>query len=136
MTAGYSGTPLAKKLGLKAGMKVCFINAPDDFDTLLGAVPDNIIFANELSDHDYDMVHYFAASADGFTADFPALKSAITKNGMLWVSWLKQGSGRASDMNENVIRDLALDHGLVDVKVCAVDADWSALKLVWRKENR
>ncbi|MEO1515084.1 MAG: DUF3052 domain-containing protein [Bacteroidota bacterium] len=135
MPHGYSGTPLVKKLGIKSGMKIRFLNAPDNYAELLGPLPDEV----ELR-HDYrktlDFIHLFATDLRSMEKKLPILKDKIHKHGMIWVSWYKKSSKIPTDLTEDLIRESALALGLVDVKVCAVDERWSALKIVWRKENR
>jgi hypothetical protein len=116
-TAGYSGTPLVKKLGLRPGMRVAFLEAPDGFEGTLGALPDGVVAGTRLGGH-------------------KELKRAVAPDGMVWVAWPKRASGVATDVTEDVIRDVVLPTGLVDVKVCAIDDTWSGLKLVLRKALR
>ncbi len=135
MTSGYSGTPLLKKLGIKAGMRVCFVNAPPDYLTLLGDLPPDIAFV-ESPQHPLDLIHYFTKERATFVEDYFTLKIALVANGALWISWPKKASKVATDITEDVIRDFALANGLVDVKVIAVDTIWSGLKLVYRLTDR
>lgn len=140
VTAGYSGTPLPKKLGLKDGQAACFIALPDE----LAWLPESRAFATvKLIDHlrglgksHFDAVHGFFTSAAALASAAPHCLRAIAPDGMFWVSWPKKASGRATDITEDVIREIALPIGLVDVKVCAVDDVWSGLKLMIRKELR
>lgn len=137
--AGYSGKPLAVKLGIKAGFRVAVINAPADYlSTTLGAVPAEVSFADSLAGEAdaFDLIHYFTRQAAELREQFPALKAAIKQQGSLWVSWPKGSSKVPTDLNENLIREIGLDGGLVDVKVAAVDAVWSALKFVYRLKDR
>jgi hypothetical protein len=137
MSAGYSKTPLLKKLGIKAHHHVAFINAPVHYLDLLGDLPEGVIVDDALrSNISYDFVHVFYSKRDDYEADFDSLKSAIKKDGMVWVSWYKKASKIPTDITEDVIRDVALVGGLVDVKVAAVDQQWSGLKLVYRKVDR
>lgn len=135
MAHGYSGTPLIKKLGIKAGFKVRVINAPDYYFDLLGEIPADVVFLQRKGKQ-VDFIHLFAKDLATFKKSFDKIKDEIKKDGMIWVSWYKKASKIPTDMNENVIRNTALSIGLVDVKVCAVDTQWSGLKIVWRKENR
>ncbi len=135
MTSGYSGTPLLKKLGIKAGMRVCFVNAPPHYLTLLGDLHPDIALA-ESPQHPLDLIHYFSKERAAFVQAYFMLKTALVANGALWISWPKKASKVATDMTEDVIRDFALANGLVDVKVIAVDAIWSGLKLVYRLTDR
>ncbi len=135
MTAGYSGKPLAQKLGLKSGYRIAAINAPQNYDQLLGALPENVVIIRDLEDS-LDLVHFFTVECQELEERFPALKQAISQNGMLWISWPKVASRIKTDLNENAIREIGLRYGLVDVKVAAVDETWSALKFVYRTEDR
>ena len=129
ITAGYSGTPLAKKLGIKENYTIKLINAPDHYFNLLTDFPPNV---NVIDDNKTtkDCIHYFATKAASLTRDIISLKKELKPNGMLWVSWYKKSAKMQTDITENMIRDVALKNGLVDIKVCAVDELWSALKLV------
>lgn len=135
MPHGYSGTPLVKKLGIKENFRVRFINEPDHYVDLLGEIPNGVTILKRKS-KDIDFIHLFAKDVKTFEKSFLKIKDEIKKDGMIWVSWYKKASKIPTDMSENVIRNTALSFGLVDVKVCAVDAQWSGLKIVWRKENR
>lgn len=135
MSAGYSPRPLHKKLGIKEGMKVRFINEPDDYFDLLNGWPEKVeVLGSEETLADF--IHLFVKSTFELEGQLPILKDHIVKNGMIWVSWYKKSSKIPTDVTEDVIRNLALSMGMVDVKVCAVDEKWSGLKIVWRKENR
>ena len=135
MSSGYSVTPLIKKLGIKAGFKVRFINSPDHYSDLLGPLPEELkILKSGRSKANF--IHLFCKDIAFFEKTFLKIKDQIEKDGMIWVSWYKKSSKIPTDMNEDVIRNTALSVGLVDVKVCAVDEHWSGLKVVWRKENR
>lgn len=133
MAHGYSGKTLYKKLGMKPDSKWRIINEPSDYKELLGPVED-VHFVND--GEDLDGIHWFATDARTVEEAIQEGKDMITKSGMIWVSWYKKSARIPTDVTEDVIRDTALSLGLVDVKVCAVDAKWSALKVVWRKENR
>ncbi len=133
--AGYSGTPLAKKLGIKAGFRVRITAAPPDYANLVAPLPTGVSLAPNLKPP-VDIWHLFARSRAELEARLPECVDAIRPAGTLWVSWPKKASRIASDLSEDGIRELALPLGLVDVKVCAVDATWSGLKLVIRKELR
>ncbi len=134
-TAGYSGTPLAKKLGIKQGFKIRLVNPPANYYDLLSELPGDV---KELKDKKSkkDFIHYFAANAAQLGKDIKQLRQEIEENGMIWVSWYKKSAGIETDLNENIIREIALDNGLVDVKVCAIDEMWSGLKLVIRVKDR
>ncbi|MEM6428340.1 MAG: DUF3052 family protein [Deinococcota bacterium] len=133
--AGYSGTPLVKKLGIKAGFKVKIKNAPENYLELLGTLPEDVSIKPTFR-KDVDLWHVFVMSQRELRAQLPVAIKQIKPNGMIWVSWPKKASGIVTDMLEDSIREAAFPLGLVDVKVCAVDATWSGLKLVIRKENR
>ncbi|MBK7871521.1 MAG: DUF3052 family protein [Saprospiraceae bacterium] len=133
--SGYSGTPLIKKLGIKTGFKVQFIHPPAYYLDLLGELPPDVLIVEENMEA-LDFIHLFVKSVAELEAQLPILKDQIVKNGTIWVSWYKKSAKIPTDVNEDIIRDTALALGLVDVKVCAVDEQWSGLKLVWRKENR
>lgn len=133
--AGYSGTPLPQKLGFKPGMRAALLDAPEGFAATLGELPDGVDVARRLGGHRHLVVVFVTRRAD-LTRRLDALVRAIAPDGMVWVAWPKRASGVATDVTEDVVRDLALPTGLVDVKVCAIDATWSGLKLVIRKERR
>ncbi len=138
-TAGYSGTPLAKKLGIKPGDSVVLIGAPDAMAEVVrdaGALPTLMADAKTVRGGAVPLVHLFTDTAKVLKAALPTLKKAIAPNGMIWVSWPKKASKVPTDITEDTIRALALPIVLVDVKVCAVDEVWSGLKLVIRKEKR
>ncbi|EMY62647.1 hypothetical protein [Leptospira terpstrae] len=136
MTAGYSGKPLVDKLGIKENMILYFLNLPSkDFMKDWGTLPKNIQILDKPKSG-LDMIHFFTLSSKEFQLKLPKLMGFIKPAGMIWISWPKKSSKFPTDMNENLIRDFALELGLVDIKVCAVDDVWSGLKLVIRKENR
>ncbi len=135
MPAGYSGTPLAKKLGYKAGQRVYLDNAPEDYAELVAPLPEDVQFIDKL-DANLDMIHLFTDKAKDLAAKLKRYLKKIKPAGVIWVSWPKKASKRPTDISEDVTRELALPLGLVDVKVCAVDEVWSGLKLVIRVENR
>ena len=134
-TAGYSGTTLAKKLGIKAGFKIKIINPPDYYYTLFTDLP---AYIREIKDPQIkkDFIHYFATDTEQLNKDIKQLQNEIENNGMIWVSWYKKSAKMQTDLDEKIIRDIALSNGLVDVKVCAVDELWSGLKLVIRLKDR
>ena len=135
MPAGYSGTPLVRKLGIKAGFKIWVIDPPPDYWDLLGPLPDNVSVGGP-DERRLDFIHLFVTDRARLEAQLGELRAHIAPAGMIWVSWPKKSSRMATDLSEAVIRDLALAGGLVDVKVCAVDATWSGLKLVIRLRDR
>lgn len=140
-SSGYSGTPLPKKLGIKPGHRVLLDSAPDNFETdLLTPLPDGVSVhqraARNVATQPYDVIVAFRGSIHDYIARLDRDISRITKSGALWIAWPKKASGVATDLTENVVRDNALDAGVVDVKVCAIDATWSGLKLVYRIKDR
>jgi Protein of unknown function (DUF3052) len=135
MSAGYSGAPLAKKLGYKPGFRVCLDNAPAEYAELVAPLPDDVQVLDKPSAN-LDMVHLFTDRAKDLAAKLKRYLKKIKPAGVIWVSWPKKASKRPTDITEDVVRELALPLGLVDVKVCAVDEVWSGLKLVIRVENR
>lgn len=134
-TAGYSGTPLAKKLGIKGGFHIELINAPEYYLSLFADLPASIHFENNDS-LKIDLVHFFTKSQQEYKSKLPAIKNRIKPNGMIWVSWPKKSSKVPADIAEDIIRNFALQIGLVDIKVCAIDEIWSGLKLVIPVRNR
>ena len=138
--AGYSGTPLEKKLGLKDGQVVAFIGLPDSLQWLCGTRAfvsvETLSGWARIKSGSMDVIHLFTDSAAMVDAALPVLRDKIKRDGMIWVSWPKKASKVPTDVTEDVIRNRALADILVDVKVCAVDAIWSGLKLVIRKEHR
>ena len=135
MASEYSKTPLIKKLGIKPGHRACFLYAPAHFAELLGEIPEDVTVADEPS-APMDFVHYFAMEEGLLAVDFPALKAAIVSNGMIWISWPKRTSKLNTDLDFNSVQRIGLLNGLVDCKVCAVDDDWSAIKFMYRREDR
>jgi hypothetical protein len=135
MTTGYSGTPLAKKLGIKPAFKIRLINEPDYYFQLFTDLPSEICFEDN-EETKKDLIHFFTAKKHELLTTLPLLKTQIKPAGMIWVSWPKKASKVYTDVTEDVIRDLALKTGLVDIKVCAVDEIWSGLKLVIPIKNR
>ena len=135
MTTGYSGTPLAKKLSLRDGMRVWFDAMPEDvFDEIAEYALELTFVANPADG--IDAAHVFATERAALEKRLAALRHQIAPDGQIWVSWPKQASGKPTDISEDTIHDCALPLGLVDTKVCAVDDVWSGLKLVIRKELR
>lgn len=133
--AGYSATPLPKKLGIKENFKICVKNPPSNYEQLISPLPKGVKVSRQLSS-DLDMVHFFTKSRDELSSNIEKLTSTIKQNGMIWISWPKKSSKVPTDVTEDVIREVILPVGLVDIKVCAVDEIWSGLKLVIRRENR
>lgn len=133
--AGYSKTPLPKKLGIGEGFRVKTVNAPDHFLQLIQPLPERAVVSGRLKKQVH-IWHVFTLSKKELDTRLRQAIEGIPDNGAIWVSWPKQSSGVATDMTEDEIRKAALPLGLVDVKVCAIDDTWSGLKLVIRKENR
>ena len=133
-SAGYSGKPLWQKLGLKPGLRVALANAPADYWTLSGFDPVAIEMASVRGRVDF--LHAFARTRIELTRLLAAAVKRVEPSASLWISWPKKSAGVATDLSEDVLREIVLPLGLVDVKVCAVDATWSALKFVWRKSAR
>jgi hypothetical protein len=132
---GYSGTPLSKKLGIKDGFHVCFVDTPNDVTAELKASLTKCEFVSDgKAPLDFAMV--FSKSASSLTKEFKRVSKQLTPAGMLWISWPKKSSGVPTDLTENIIREIGLAAGLVDVKVCAVTDVWSGLKFVRRLKDR
>jgi hypothetical protein len=135
MTAGYSGTPLVKKLGIKPGMPLVVIGAPEDYAECLGELPAGCVITSTLPQHPH-MVHLFTRSSNELDHYLRLVRPRLQQDGMLWVSWPKKASKLTTEVDEHLIRELALPLGWVDIKVCAVNETWSGLKLVIRKTDR
>jgi hypothetical protein len=135
MAAGYSKRTLTEKLGIKPGVRAVALGAPPTYRSLLGALPTGTTLHSRLP-ASATFIHQFVHRRGDLAAALPRLAQALEDEGTLWISWPKQASGVETDLNENVIRELGLGHGLVDVKVAAVDEVWSGLKFVRRVENR
>lgn len=133
--AGYSGTPLARKLGVVAGSRVVVLHGPEDYQRWLAPLPPDVDFKQRVTAKT-DLIHTFHSERKKLAAELTKLRHAIKADGVIWVSWPKKSSHFATDITEDTIRDVALPLGLVDVKVCAVSEVWSGLKLVIRRELR
>jgi len=133
--AGYSGTPLIKKLGIKDNFDVVFVNAPANFVTQLD-LPATVNVERNSQSKALDFIQVFVTSRAALTTAFAQYPPKLKSNGMFWISWPKKSSGVQTDLNENIVRDIGLAAGLVDVKVCAVDDVWSGLKFVYRLKDR
>jgi hypothetical protein len=133
--AGYSGTPLPKKLGIKPGHRVAFIHAPDDFAATLGALPEDVEIVHDDAGA-LDLALFFTTRADALPAAFQQLGRRVHPGGTLWIGWPKKAAKVATDVTEDVVRAIGLREGMVDVKVCAIDAVWSGLKFVYRLADR
>lgn len=133
MDAGYSGTPLPKKLNLPPAGRLLLLNVPTPVTERIGAET----FDTEIDpDQIYDWMLIHSISRQEVESLFPRLKAALSKKGCLWFAWPKKASGVQTDLNENIIRDIGLAAGLVDTKVCAIDETWSGLKFMWRLVDR
>jgi hypothetical protein len=136
MSAGYSGTPLAKKLGIATGRRVALLSAPEGFAAVLATtLPDGVAVRTRAAGT-ADVVVAFHTSQAKLEARVDALLKVLDVDGGLWIAWPKRASGVATDITEDTVRAVFLPLGLVDNKVCAIDATWSALRVVWRKELR
>lgn len=135
MTAGYSSTPLSKKLGMKPGCTVFAQGAPENYRRLLSPASADVRFVSSMS-RDVDVAHLFSKSEASLAAAIKKTLARLRPDAVIWVSWPKKASKVATDVTEDTVRAIALPLGLVDIKVCAVDEVWSGLKLVVRKELR
>jgi hypothetical protein len=133
--AGYSGTPLTKKLGIKEGHRVAFPAAPDGFRGLLGELPGNVAVKSRASGP-LDVIVFFTKRRAELERRLPALRRAMDPAAGLWIAWPKGSSGVETDMTEDIARELGLANRLVDNKVCAIDETWSGLRLVIRLKDR
>lgn len=137
--AGYSGTPLPQKLGIKDGHRVALIDPPDHFERTLGPLATGAVVQSGLTSstkHPLDVIVWFVSARAELERKLAAARRRMAQAGGLWIAWPKRASGIATDMSENVVREVALPTGLVDNKVCAIDETWSGLRLVIRLENR
>lgn len=133
--AGYSGTPLAKKLGIKAGHKLLLVNPPADYTTLLAPLPEPVFFVQRLA-ADVNLAQLFCVERSELAQRLVKAREVLAADAVVWVSWPKKAAKVPTDITEDVVRELALPLGFVDVKVCAVDAVWSGLKLMVRRSER
>ncbi|MEM9001840.1 MAG: DUF3052 domain-containing protein [Bacteroidota bacterium] len=135
-TAGYSSTPLAKKLGIKEGYKILLVNAPNHYLGLFNDLPDGLEFVTTEKAGTIDFIHFFCLSHNELQERAVQLKTYLKKTGLLWVSWPKGSSKINTDLKREPIREHLLHIGLVDVKVAAIDKNWSGLKFVYRTKDR
>lgn len=135
MSVGYSSKPLAQKLGIKRSFVIAVVDPPRNYRDLLGALPDDVSI-RDARGGPFDLIHIFATKKKALETRLKLLKEKIARDGMIWISWPKKSSKIQTDLNENAVRELALDAGLVDTKVCAIDETWSGLKLVMRLKDR
>jgi hypothetical protein len=134
--AGYSGTPLVRKLGFKGGFRAALVNPPPDFHRELAPLPADVTFFTGTLPKDLDLIVLFTDSQRTLQKEFPRLAKKLRQNGMLWIAWPKKTSGVETDLSENPVRTIGLAVGLVDVKICAVNEVWSGLKFVYRLKDR
>jgi hypothetical protein len=135
--AGYSGTPLFKKLGIKEGFRVALVNAPDGFESASWELPErSVVVVLPRAGRSLDLVLFFARREAELKAGFGTLASLLVPAGMLWVAWPKRSSGVATDLSFGIVQRTGLEAGLVDTKVCAVDEVWSGLRFVYRVKDR
>jgi hypothetical protein len=134
--AGYSGTPLVKKLGIKAGHRVALLAAPDGFRATLDELPADVALQADLRGEPLDVIVLFAPDRAGLERGFARAARRLTSAGGLWVAWPKKASGVPTDLTETVVQTIGLDAGLVDNKVCAIDDVWAGLRFVIRLHDR
>ena|SRR6266404_6511414 len=134
--SGYSGTPLIKKLGIKAGQSVALVKAPKNFARELQPLPDKIRFTSAQAAKQLDFIMLFVDSTKTLQKELPKLKRKLARDGTLWVSWPKKSSGVETDLSFDTVQQSGLKIGLVDVKICAVNDIWSGLKFVYRLKDR
>ena len=134
-SAGYSGTPLPQKLGIKPGMTLHVVDAPMDYSALIAPVGKTVAFATRVT-KDVELLHAFVTRKGRLEEVLDRARAGLGTEAIVWVSWPKKAAGMASEITEDTVRDMALPLGFVDVKVCAVDETWSGLKLVVRKTLR
>lgn len=136
MPSGYSGTPLVKKLGIKPGFSMLLKYRPANYFSLLEELPPDVAYRETDDGPTVDFIHFFVKDAGILVQEFPNLKSLLGKNGLMWVSWPKKAAKVVTDVDGNLVREVGLSNGLVDIKVCAVDEIWSGLKFVYRVNER
>ena len=134
--AGYSGTPLGKKLGFKEGLRAALVNPPKGFRQELGPLPNDVAISVGSPAKPVDLILLFVDSQKSLKSNFLRLARKLVPNGMLWIAWPKKASGIVTDLSDNSVRLIGLDAGLVDVKVCAINDIWSGLKFVYRLADR
>ena len=134
MAAGYSSTPLYKKLGIKQGFSIMLVNPPANYKALICDIIADVTITNK--GNRVNFIHFFTNSVKELEEKLPILKNEILKDGMIWVSWYKKMAKKPTELTDNIVRDTALAIGLVDVKICAIDEEWSGLKLVYRLKDR
>jgi hypothetical protein len=135
LSAGYSGTPLVKKLGFREGWRIAIVGGPADVVALLGELPDGVEIVRRLGG-ELDAVWLFVVSRDALELTLPAALACLPVTGTLWISWPKRASGIPTDLTENILREVVLPTGWVDIKVAAIDDEWSGLRFALRRELR
>lgn len=136
-TAGYSGTPLAKKLGIKPAHRVALLRAPSEFPSRLGDVPDDVIISRGLRGKKaFNVILLFCRNYSDLNANFTKTRDRLVPDGGLWIAWPKKASGVQTDLGEPAVREHGLAAGLVDNKICAIDETWSGLRFVYRLKDR
>ena len=135
MPAGYSKRSLPDKLGIKERAKIAILHPPQNYSSTLGPLPDGVQLLKKPQPQT-NFIQFFALTRGELERNFLDLKRALASDGMLWISWPKKTSKISTDLNENLVREIGLKHGLVDIKVCAVDETWSGLKFVFRIKDR
>ena len=135
MNVGYSNTPLIQKLGIHKVHTAIILHAPDNYSQLLVGLPEDLQLKHTLHPNS-EFIHYFANNKYELETMFPQLSQSLAKNGTLWISWQKQSAKQNTDLNENIVREIGLNNGVVDVKVAAIDEGWSGLKFVYRLKDR
>ncbi len=134
--SGYSGTPLVRKLGIKPAAKVALVRAPDGFDETLGELPPGAVVRRRVQGGGFDVIVAFCRERRALERGLARWRAALDPAGGLWIAWPKRASGIDSDLGDGVVRELGLAAGLVDNKVCAIDATWSGLRFVYRVADR
>ncbi len=135
ISSGYSGTPLAKKLGLKPGFKVRLVHQPKEYFSYFEYYPEEVEVIKNSTELAH-FIHYFSMEAQVLIQELPSLIQQVQQDGMIWISWPKKAAKMETDLNGNTVRHIGLNHGLVDIKVCAINEIWSALKFVIPNKNR
>lgn len=135
MATGYSKKSLVEKLGIKEGLKIIIINMPENYENTLEKLSEKAIVVKELKGP-LDFIHFFTKKREELETNFPNLKQQLSQKGILWISWPKGSSKIETDLNKNIVREIGLKNGLVDLKICAVDEIWSGLKFVYRSKDR
>ena len=126
---------LVDKLGIREQSRIVILNPPEGYDVVLGELPEGVLITDELGES-LEFIHFFSTRREELTSTIPVLLRGLSRRGMLWISWPKGSSRVETDLDENIVREIGLEYGLVDVKVCAVDKVWSALKFVHRRKDK